>query len=112
MSIHEGDGNDGVGVTRLQWLPDVPVVVTITTVGTVHLWDARSGTPLLPQPLTTGSNATLNDLQVLPQPDGTVLIVTAGDDHVVRVFQVDVNQLLQQPLQPQQPPPRPQQRSE
>ena len=104
------------GVTRLQWLPSnnnnnavaAPIVATATTAGSVHLWEARTGAAL--QQLTTGSHATLNDLEVLPaggveqpnDPQQAVRIVTAGDDHVVRVFEVQVQRLLLQSQQQQQ----------
>jgi ribosome assembly protein SQT1 len=75
------------GITRLRWHPTLPVVVTSTTLGRVHVWDARSG--LLVHSLT-GHVDVINDMSILFNPyNGSAIAVTAGEDHSVRVFELD-----------------------
>jgi WD40 repeat protein len=81
-------------ITRLRWHPTAPIVFTATNRGRVHLWDARNGT--LVQTLT-GHTEMINDLDVQFMDSGVAVIATAGDDKTVRVFEVDIGALLQQP---------------
>jgi WD40 repeat protein len=91
------------GITRLCWLPPVgsdatraivpPIVAVATTDGRVHVWDARNGALL--QTLRTGGVATINDLQIVSTPDQHAMIVTASEDHAVRLFHLNVTALLQ-----------------
>jgi angio-associated migratory cell protein len=102
------------GITRLCWLPPVgatsgtetntaispmqlppPIVFVATTDGMVHLWDARNGGLL--HSLQTGGRATINDLQVLTLPKDHVIVITASEDHAVRLFQIYLMELLQKP---------------
>ena len=93
----------GDGITKLAWHPTLPLVITSTCRGQVHLWDARNGQRL--QTLT-GHSDVINDLQVTFQPSATgpaglAVIVTASDDKTVRVFQTDIDQALAQASQQQ-----------
>jgi ribosome assembly protein SQT1 len=75
------------GITRLQWHPSLPLVVASTTLGRVHVWDARNG--LLLHTLT-GHVDVINDMSVLFHPHGgSATVVTAGEDRTVRVFELD-----------------------
>jgi ribosome assembly protein SQT1 len=79
------------GITRLQWHPTLPLVVTCTTLGNVHLWDARNGQLLH---TLTGHVDVINDVSVLFSPlNGSGTLVTAGEDHSVRVFELDAGVL-------------------
>jgi ribosome assembly protein SQT1 len=84
------EGKDGI--TKLQWLEHFPIVVTASIAGVVRLWDARNGQLLATR--TSGSSATINDLQILSQSNDDVVILTASDDQQVRVFEVHVPDLL------------------
>jgi len=104
MEEQQGSGNasGGGGITRLQWHPTLPLVVTASTTGVLAIWDARNGRLL--QTLT-GHTDTINDMTVQcgspsnGNGDGGggnhAIIVTGSDDHSVRVFEVNVMELLQ-----------------
>jgi WD40 repeat protein len=85
-------GEELEGITRLRWHPTAPIVFTATSRGRIHLWDARNGS--LVQTLT-GHTEMINDLDVQFLDSGVAVIVTAGDDKTVRVFEVDIGALLQ-----------------
>lgn len=81
-------------ITRISWHPTLPFVFVSTINGTVRVWDARNGTLL--HTLTGGSTADqINDMDIQFLSDGSAVIVAAGDDNVVRVFELDVNALTQ-----------------
>jgi WD40 repeat protein len=82
------------GITRLQWHATLPVVFTCCTNGAVYLWDARNGSLLQ---TITGSNQVNNDMAISFANDEskTAWIVTASDDHSVRVFECNVMAALQ-----------------
>lgn len=97
-TMEEG-GAGGGGITRLQWHPTLPLVVTASTTGIVAIWDARNGRLL--QTLT-GHTDTINDMTVQCSSSSNggdggnhTVIVTGSDDHSVRVFEVNVMELLQ-----------------
>mmetsp|Transcript_24218 Transcript_24218/g.51446 ORF Transcript_24218/g.51446 Transcript_24218/m.51446 type:complete len:475 (+) Transcript_24218:94-1518(+) len=83
-------------ITRIQWHPTLPFVFASTINGTVRVWDARNGTLLH---TVTGGSASdqINDMDIQFLPNGSAVIVAAGDDHVVRVFELDMNALTQAP---------------
>ena len=100
------------GITRLCWLPSntatttaaataigtamiphPPVIFVATTDGMVHVWDARNGELL--RTLQTGGHATILDLQVLLIDNHRIVVVTASEDHSVRLFQLSLADLLQ-----------------
>lgn len=83
------------GITRISWHPNLPFVFVATISGTVRVWDARNGNLL--HTLTGGSTDQINDMNVLFLPNGSAVIVTASDDHVVRVFELDVDALTHPP---------------
>lgn len=91
-----GEHETASGITRLQWHPTLPLVVTSSSDGCVRLWDARNGTLL--QNLT-GHIDMINDLSVVfvdPQnAGGTAVVVCGSDDHTVRLYEIDVNASLQ-----------------
>jgi ribosome assembly protein SQT1 len=81
-------------VTRISWHPTLPFVFAATINGTVRVWDARNGTLL--HTLTGGSTADqINDMNIQFLSDGSAVIVAAGDDNAVRVFELDVKALTQ-----------------
>ena len=90
----------GDGITQLAWHPTLPLVVTSTTRGQVHLWDARNGQLL--QTLT-GHTDVINDMDVSfvagSGAAGQAVIVTASDDKTVRIFNVDIDAALAQAAQ-------------
>jgi WD40 repeat protein len=60
----------------------------------VRVWDARNG--ILLHTLTGGSTADqINEMDIQFLSDGSAVIVAAGDDNAVRVFELDVNVLTQ-----------------
>jgi WD40 repeat protein len=94
----EGNGDnadtDAVtdSITRIVWHPTLPFVFSSTINGRVRVWDARNGNLL--RTLTGGSTAEqINDMDIQFLPNGSVIIVAAGDDKVVRVFELDTNAL-------------------
>jgi angio-associated migratory cell protein len=92
--VTDGDTPVQEGITRLTWHNTLPVVFTATTTGTVRLWDARNGA--LIHTLSTGAtSSTINDMQVQFLAENKAVIITASDDNVVRIFDVDVPCLLQ-----------------
>ena len=114
---HPSKGRSVIGgITRLCWLPSntaesptamiaavagppPPIVFVATTDGMVHVWDARNGGLL--RTLHTGGRSTILDLQVICViHSNRIVVVTASEDHVVRLFQIDLVNLLQQ--QPKQ----------
>jgi ribosome assembly protein SQT1 len=79
-------------ITRISWHPTLPFVFAATINGTVRVWDARNGA--LVRELSGGSKADqINDMDVQFLPDGSAVIVAAGDDNVVRVFELDIKAL-------------------
>ena len=79
-------------ITRISWHPTLPFVFASTINGTVRVWDARNGTLL--QTLDGGSTADqINDMDIQFLSDGSAVIVAAGDDNTVRIFEVDINSL-------------------
>lgn len=87
------EGEEADSITRLRWHPKLPVVFAASVGGNIRLWDARSGSLLHKM---TGHTQTINDLDVSFMDDGTAVLVSAGDDKVVKVFEVDVNSIMQQ----------------
>lgn len=87
----DGEGNDSI--TRLCWHDKLPVVFTATISGKIRLWDARNASLLH---TLTGHTQTINDMNVNFFENGVAVIVSTGDDKTIRVFEVDVNQILQQ----------------
>ena len=86
--------DDDEGITRLVWYK--VWVITASTMGTIRIWDTRSGE--LVQTLTSGNCSVVNDLQVCLIGNNEagpeqLQIVTGSDDHVVRVFLVDQHDL-------------------
>jgi len=80
------------GITRLQWHPTLPLVLTSMSDGTVRLWDARNGALVQ---TVTGHEDMINDLAVEfvtpeQQGGGTAVIVTGSDDKTVRLFEIDI----------------------
>eukprot|EP00934_Nitzschia_sp_Nitz4_P002294 Nitzschia sp. Nitz4//scaffold298_size22859//13581//14987//NITZ4_008531-RA/size22859-processed-gene-0.15-mRNA-1//-1//CDS//3329546329//2294//frame0 len=84
------DGPDTI--TRLQWHPKLPVIFTTSLSGNIRLWDARNGSLIH---TLTGNTEMVNEVDIQYLDNGSALIVTAGDDKAVRVFEVDVNSVLQ-----------------
>mmetsp|Transcript_11999 Transcript_11999/g.28463 ORF Transcript_11999/g.28463 Transcript_11999/m.28463 type:complete len:476 (-) Transcript_11999:1-1428(-) len=81
-------------ITRISWHPTLPLVFASTINGVIRLWDARNG--ILLHTLTSGSaSEQINDMDVQYLPNGSATIVAAGDDQIVRVFEVDVAALIQ-----------------
>jgi ribosome assembly protein SQT1 len=86
------EGTDSI--TRLRWHPSLPVLFTTTISGKVRVWDARNGGLLH---TLTGHTEMINDVDIQFLNDsGIAVIVSAGDDKTVRVFELDVNAILQQ----------------
>jgi WD40 repeat protein len=79
-------------ITRLLWHPSLPVVFTAYVSGSLRLWDARNGTLIH---TLTGSVEQINDMDIQFLPNGAAVIVTASDDKTVRVFNLDVNTVMQ-----------------
>mmetsp|Transcript_7450 Transcript_7450/g.13022 ORF Transcript_7450/g.13022 Transcript_7450/m.13022 type:complete len:490 (-) Transcript_7450:46-1515(-) len=84
-------------ITRLQWHPSLPLVFTSSVSGAVRLWDARNGN--LVHTLTGGSEQ-VNDMDIQFFPTGAAVILTASDDKKVRVFELDVNTVMQSVFTP------------
>jgi angio-associated migratory cell protein len=75
------------GITRLHWHPTLPAVVTCTTLGSVHVWDARNGQLLH---TATGHTDVINDISIIFNPQtGSATLVTAGEDHGIRIFELE-----------------------
>jgi ribosome assembly protein SQT1 len=87
----EGEGTDSI--TRLKWHSKLPIVFTTTISGKVRMWDARNGCLLH---TLTGHTDVINDMDIQFLDNGTAVIVSAGDDKSVRVFELDVNTIIQQ----------------
>ena len=96
-SRNNGAGN---GITKLEWHPTLPLVITSNCRGRIHLWDARNGQLL---ETLTGHRDVINDMGVVFVPSasaqptaaaGHALIVTGSDDHTVRVFDLDIDAAL------------------
>lgn len=85
------EGSDGI--TRLRWHPTLPLVFTTTISGKIRLWDARNGMLLT---TLTGHTDVINDADIQFFENGTAVFVSAGDDKMIRVFEVDPNALLAQ----------------
>ena len=86
------------GITRLRWHASMPIVFTATTSGAIHIWDARNGAHLHS---LTGNQTVVNDMDVKFPADGrAVVVVSAGDDNSIRIFEVDVVALLASPVLP------------
>jgi ribosome assembly protein SQT1 len=85
-------------ITRIRWHPSLPLVFTSSISGTVRLWDARDGR-LIHE--LTGGTEQINDMDIQFLPGvGSAVILTASDDKKVRVFELDVNALLQASMTP------------
>lgn len=108
--VEDGGGTPAspppAGITRLQWHPSLPVVLAACADGVVSAWDARTGQGLK---RWTGHTDVVNDLALcvgsssssseeVPSSESSsspvLSVVTGGDDHRVRVFEVDASQLL------------------
>lgn len=88
------DTSSTESITQIKWHPTLPFVFASTINGTVRVWDARNGNLL--HTLTGGSTADqINDMDIQFLPNQSAVIVTAGDDNAVRVFELDVNALVQ-----------------
>ncbi|CAB9527694.1 Angio-associated migratory cell protein [Seminavis robusta] len=90
----------GDGITKLQWHPTLPLVVTATCRGELHLWDARNGQRIH---TLTGHADVINDMDVSFTPGvgtaaaGNAVVVTASDDKTVKVFQLDIDAVMAAP---------------
>lgn len=89
--VPDSEGADSI--TRLQWHPTKPIVFTATISGKVLLWDARNGSLLH---TLTGHTETINDMDIKCFANGMAVVISAGDDKSIRVFEVDVDAILQQ----------------
>jgi len=93
----------GDGITQLKWHPTIPLVVTSTCRGQVHLWDARNGQLLKTM---TGHSDVINDMDVsfvagaAGAVAGHAVVVTASDDKTVRIFDLDIDAALLAASQP------------
>lgn len=84
---------DSAGITRLQWHPTLPLVLTCCADGAVRLWDARNGTLVKTM---TGHGDIINDMGVdFFENGGTAIVCTGSDDKTVRVFEIDIAAALQ-----------------
>lgn len=78
-------------VTRVAFAPGAPLLLATTADGGLHLWDARDGRRVA---ALTGHAGIILDLAVWGPPAGTTaaaarpVAVTAGDDHVCRVYDI------------------------
>lgn len=92
---HEAASSVG-GITRLRWHPTLPLVFTSCSDGAIRLWDARNGTLL--QTLT-GHSDMINDMDIIfidPQhAGGTAVIVSGSDDKTARIYEIDIDVVLQ-----------------
>lgn len=86
-------GEEKDSITRLRWHPKLPVVFTTSVSGVIRLWDARNGNLVHS---VTGHTETINDFDINFFDNGVAVIVSTGDDKTIRVFEVDVNAVLQQ----------------
>mmetsp|Transcript_8109 Transcript_8109/g.11677 ORF Transcript_8109/g.11677 Transcript_8109/m.11677 type:complete len:514 (-) Transcript_8109:207-1748(-) len=79
------------GITRLQWHPTLPLVLTSMSDGSVRLWDARNGSLVQ---TVTGHSDMINDLSVEfvtpEQNGGTAIVVSGSDDKTVRLYEIDI----------------------
>ena len=81
-------------ITRLVWHPTHLLVFTSTINGRVRVWDARNGNIL--HTLTAGATADqINDMNIRFLSNGLAIIVTASDDKIVRVFELNIDLLMQ-----------------
>lgn len=86
------------GITQLRWHPSLPLVITSTCGGKVHVWDARNGNLLH---TLTGHSDVINHMDVAFAPPaatggtggGQAMVVTGSDDTTVRIFVVDFDSL-------------------
>lgn len=82
------------GITRLEWHPNLALVVCCYTHGAVRVWDARNGRLL---DTARGSRDVINDMSVQYLNDGrTITVLTGSDDNIVRLFEMNVESLLTQ----------------
>jgi angio-associated migratory cell protein len=82
------------GITRLQWHPTLPIIITSSTSGSVNLWDARNGQLLHTQ---TGSTDVVNDMNVHFVDGGAKAIIVSGsDDNCIRIFDLDIKSIMLQ----------------
>lgn len=89
-------GDDtNVGITRLQWHTTLPLLFVCYTNGALRVWDARNGQLLSTY---TGSSEVINDLSVefLDAEGKTVIAAAASDDGTIRLFDINVANLLEQ----------------
>ena len=87
------------GVTRMVWHPSLPLVLCSYSDGSVGMWDARNGRLLT---RLTGCMDMINDLALAfvvdnQDDDDAIVVVVASDDKTVRVFHVNVKEVLQKP---------------
>jgi angio-associated migratory cell protein len=84
------------GVTRMVWHHALPLVVCSYSDGSVGMWDARNGRLLT---RLTGCMDMINDLALafVDNQDDAIVVVVASDDKTVRVFHVNVKEVLQKP---------------
>jgi angio-associated migratory cell protein len=89
------------GITRLQWHPTLPIVIVSHTGGIIHFWDARNGRLIHS---ITGSNEVVNDMTIhFPSTSPDIqqqhamagIIVTGSDDNTIRLFDIDLTEVLQ-----------------
>ena len=85
----DGEGSDSI--TRLRWHPTLPLIFTSTIAGVVRVWDARNGSLMH---TVTGHTEMINDMDIHFLENGSVVIVSGGDDKSIRVFEVDVNAIM------------------
>ena len=78
--------NHSEAITKVVWLPAQPNLVATTADGCAHIWDARDGRSVA---VLTGHTGIILDVAVAASVESSApLVVTAGDDHVCRVFGV------------------------
>lgn len=89
----QGEQQGSDSITRLRWHPTLPLVFTTSISGKIRLWDARNGNLLT---TLTGHTDVINDVDVQFLENGNAVLVSAGDDKMIRAFEVDANALLAQ----------------
>eukprot|EP00980_Cylindrotheca_fusiformis_P013088 scaffold3281_cov129-Cylindrotheca_fusiformis.AAC.7 len=95
------DNEDTDSITRLGWHSTLPIVFTAAISGKIRMWDARNGKLLH---TLTGHSDTINEMDLKCFENGTAVVVTTGDDKSIRVFDVNVNEILKQAVVEAQQP--------
>ena len=97
--VSSSNGSSSGGVTRLVWHSTLPLIFASYADGAVRLWDARNGQLL--HTMTGGGDASgenqINDISVQfigGNDVSSAVVVTAVDDGTVKIFDVDVHQIL------------------